>query len=192
MCKYPRNRVSLHRNTKEMFSHYEEIAKSMGYYVDKSGQAYSPRGNKVGTRGKSNYLYFGIRINKSKVIKVYIHRLQAFQKFGDKIYEIGLEIRHLNNNCRDNSLHNIGVGTHTENMLDVPKEVRCYNSINAGNAAKRYSDEQAQEMYQKHLMGMSYKQIMKEYGISSLGTLSFIINKRIINIAAGCKGSISL
>lgn len=175
-----------------MYSHNEEIAKSMGYYVDKSGQAYSPRGNKVGTCGRDGYMYLGIRVNRKKVIKVYIHRLQAYQKFGNKIYEKDLEIRHLNNELKDNSFDNIGIGTHTENMLDVPKEVRCYNSINAGNAAKRYSDEQAQEMYQKHLMGMSYKQIMKEYGISSLGTLSFIINKRIINIAAGCKGSISL
>ena len=53
-----------------MNSRYEILAKEKGYFVDKQGNAYSPRGNKVGTRGKDPYLYFGIRVSKTKVIKV--------------------------------------------------------------------------------------------------------------------------
>lgn len=178
-----------------MFSHYEEIAKSMGYYVDKSGQAYSPRGNKVGTRGKSNYLYFGIRINKSKVIKVYIHRLQAFQKFGEKIYERGLEIRHLNNNCRDNSLHNIGIGTRIENLYDFSEKERYIRAKKASDAVKkqkRIADDVALEIISKYLNGVSYKALIKEYNISSKGTLSFIINKRKFYLAGCSSGSLSV
>lgn len=78
-----------------MNSRYEILAKEKGYFVDKQGNAYSPQGNKVGTRGKGPYLYFGIRVSKTKVIKVYIHRLQAYQKFGDLIFNDNIEVRHL-------------------------------------------------------------------------------------------------
>lgn len=178
-----------------MFTHYEEKAKEMGYFVDKDGQAYSPRGNKVGTRSKGGYLYIGIRVSKVLVIKVMVHRLQAYQKYGNKIYDRNLEIRHLNNDHTDNSFQNIGIGTHKQNMLDLPKEDRVRYAKNASGFTKkqkRISDEVAIEIKKKNQKGVSYKQLMKEYGISSLGTISFIVNKRMINIAAGCKGSISL
>jgi len=179
---------------KDMYSHYEEIAKSMGYYVDKSGQAYSPRGNKVGTCGREGYMYLGVRVSQKKVIKVYIHRLQAYQKFGNKIYEKDLEIRHLNNDIKDNSYSNIDIGTHKENMMDVPKEVRVYNAKYASSAVKtqnRISDEIALEIKKKNQNGVSYKKLMQEYNISSKGTLSFIINKRIIS-RRGADGSLPL
>lgn len=161
-----------------MFSHNEEIALKMGYHVGKDGQAYSPRGKEVGTCGIKGYMYIGIRTSENKIIKVFIHRLQAYQKYGKNIYNANFEIRHLNGNLKDNSWSNIGIGTHKDNMLDIPKEKR---RINASNASKRYSDELVQEIYEKHLKGTSYKTLMKEYHISSKGTLSFIINKRMVN-----------
>lgn len=41
-----------------------------------------------------------------------IHRLQAYQKFGDKIYEDGIVVRYLNGDRYDNSYDNIGIGTY--------------------------------------------------------------------------------
>ena len=101
-----------------MNSRYEILAKEKGYFVDKQGNAYSPRGNKVGTRGKDPYLYFGIRVSKTKVIKVYIHRMQAYQKFGDLIFNDNIEVRHLNGNSFDNSFKNLAIGTPSENAMD--------------------------------------------------------------------------
>lgn len=83
-----------------------EIAKKKGYIIDSNGTVTSPKGNKVGTKGKSPYLYFGLREN-GKILKVYIHRFQAFKKFGEKIFEKGIEVRHLNGIPTDNSWDNI-------------------------------------------------------------------------------------
>ena len=82
-------------------------------YVDKDGNIYKrlmPKGNR--------YLKFGLTIN-GKRLYIPIHRLQAFQKFGMKMFEPGIEVRHLNNNNYDNSWDNIALGTRSENMLDL-------------------------------------------------------------------------
>ena len=56
-----------------MNSRYEILAKEKGYFVDRQGNAYSPRGNKVGTRGKDPYLYLGESYLKQKLSKyIYI------------------------------------------------------------------------------------------------------------------------
>ena len=57
-----------------MKSRYEILAKDKGYYVDLQGNAFSARGKKVGTRGSDPYMYIGIRVSETKVIKVYVDR----------------------------------------------------------------------------------------------------------------------
>lgn len=161
-----------------MKSRYEILAAEKGYYVNSLGDAFSKAGKKVGTRGDDPYMYIGIRINKKKVIKVYIHRLQAYQKYGEKIYQENLEVRHLNGKSLDNSYENISIGTALENCLDKPKHVRLSTSLNAAQYAKVYSDQDVLKMIEMHNNGSSYKEIMNTFGINSKGTMSYLINKR--------------
>ena len=66
-------------------------------------------------------------------------------------------------------------GSHSDNMNDVPKEVRMKA---ASNANKKYSDELVEAIKHDKTSGMSYKDLMAKYNISSKGTISYIINKR--------------
>lgn len=84
-------------------------------------------------------------------------------------------VRHLDGNYLNNSESNIDLGTNSDNMMDIPKGVRVSRS---SNASKKYSDELAQAIKLDKENGMSYKELMIKYDISSKGTLSYIINHR--------------
>ena len=160
-----------------MKSRYEILAKDKGYYVDLQGNAFSARGKKVGTRGSDPYMYIGIRVSETKVIKVYVHRLQAYQKFGDAIFDKGIEVRHLNGDSFDNSYENIAIGTPFENAMDKAKETRMRCAKKASEAIKKYSDELAQQIQLEYSKGSNYRELMKKYSISSKGTLNYILKR---------------
>lgn len=157
-----------------IYNKYEIIAKGRGYTITSDGTVYSPKGNRVGTHGKGGYKYFSFRIG-GKIVKVYFHRFQAYIKFGDALYEDNIMVRHLDGNYLNNSESNIDLGTNSDNMMDIPKEVRINKS---SNASKKYSDELVQAIKLDKESGMSYKELMIKYDISSKGTLSYIINHR--------------
>ena len=66
-----------------------------------------------------------------------VHRLAAYQKFGDKLFEKGMQVRHLNGNKLDFSFENIELGTGKENCQDIPKEQRVRASKIAHTFMKR-------------------------------------------------------
>lgn len=156
------------------YNKYEIIAKERGYTITQEGTVHNCRGKSVGTHGKNGYMYFSFRI-EGKIVKVYFHRYQAYTKFGDRLYEDGLVVRHLDGNFLNNSSSNIELGTTSDNMMDIPKEKRIQKSSNAN---KKYSDELVLEIKADRERGMSYKELMEKYHVSSKGTISNIINNR--------------
>lgn len=152
-----------------------KIASEKGYIVNNNGEVfYKERKRKLNYKTDTNqYAFFNVRINgKSK--KIYVHRLQAYQKYGDIIFEKDIVVRHLNNNSNDNSYDNIGIGTQQENMLDIPKEKRIERSKYASSFMKKYRHDEVYEFYQKT---KSYKKTMEHFGIPSKNGLYFIIQK---------------
>ena len=80
-----------------------------GYFVNRDGDVISPFTNKVLKPLRSGKCrYYRITVNKQKVC---IHKLMAYQKYGDKIFEEGIVVRHLNDDPKDNSYDNIIIGT---------------------------------------------------------------------------------
>lgn len=165
-----------------MFSHNEEIAKKRGYRVDKNGNAFNKANKKVGTCSHDGYFYFAFRVN-GEIKKVYIHRMQAFQKYGKRIYENGILIRHLNNNHTDNSRDNIALGTAKDNYYDIPYKQRLKNRENLLNNNRtyiqKYNESDLEQIKAMRENGATYKEIMAKFNICSKGTLSYIMNKRI-------------
>ena len=78
----------------------------------------------------------------------------------------------------NNTWDNIEIGTAHDNHMDIPSEVRMNLAIKATKGTIRWDYKAIRAM---HDSGMSYSQIMKETGITSKGTLSYIINERYIN-----------
>lgn len=157
------------------YSYHEKELIDLGYYVTKEGFCFNKKGKQLfGSVCTKGHLKLHTKID-GKSVHVYIHRIQAYQKFGEDIYNEGILVRHLNSIPSDNSWDNIGIGTHSDNMMDMPKEMRVKKSSNAN---KKYSDELVIEIKEYHISGHSYKEIMEKYNISSKGTVSNIINVR--------------
>lgn len=142
-----------------------------GYSVNKEGQAFSSLGQITLNYDKNGYARFSIRYN-GDVVKISVHRLQCYQKYGSKIFEKGIVCRHLDSNPSNNNWDNLAIGTQSENMMDMPKEQRILNASNP----KHNHMEIIKDYYENKL---SYAKIMKKYGIKSKGTISNICKQSL-------------
>jgi hypothetical protein len=150
----------------------EKIAIERGYFVTEEGLCYSKRGNQVGYIN-NGYYKVAIKI-KGRNKKFSIHRIQAYQKYGDKIFEAGIQVRHLNGNPLDNSWENIAIGNQSENQMDIPEQIRIKRALIATSKVRKHKHKEIIDYYNKV---KSYNKTMKKFNISSKGTLHFIINK---------------
>lgn len=164
------------------FSGIEIIAYNMGYRISVEGKILSKHGDVLKGENHNGYNYFKFRSpdNWKKMIKCKCSRLQAYQKYGDKIYEKGIVVRHLNNDRGDDSRDNIAIGTQSDNCMDNPVEDRKKRGYDASRKIVKHSDETVIKIRAEYASGMSYRQIGKKYNISSGGSLHHIIHKRIL------------
>lgn len=154
-----------------------ETAAQKGYTVTKEGQVVSPLGKvrkliKHGRVDKPPYYRFNIGVENGKSYPVAVHRLVAHLKCGEASLEEEIHVRHLDGNSLNNSWDNIAIGTASDNMMDVPKEVRVKN---ASSANQKFTPEEIQAWRQDHQSGLGYKKLRKKYGVG-LSTLSYYLS----------------
>jgi hypothetical protein len=145
-----------------------------GYRVTSAGLVILKNGNVSNRINKEGYPIFSFRFN-GKTTPISIHRLQAYQKYGNEMFKDGIVVRHLNGIKTDNSWDNIAIGTHSDNMMDIPEDIRVAKSVYAASFNKKYNSEDVYNYYMNH--GKSYKKTMDKFNISSKGTLHWIIKK---------------
>lgn len=97
-------------------------AYNRGYRVHPDGRVRSPFGRWLvltpsGTNKRRLYPAFGIRMD-GKVYSVWVHRLAAYQVYGELIFTPGLLVRHLNDDPRDNRFTNLALGSAYDNARD--------------------------------------------------------------------------
>lgn len=170
------NRLS--NNAKATIKAYQ-----LGYKILSDGKIYSPfngiiKGDIKGGINRPNYVRLSI-IKKCRS-RVFAHRLVAFQKYGIDMFRAGIVVRHKNGNSLDNSHGNILIGTHSDNMNDIPKKIRIRSAITASNKIRKFSDEDVSRIKKDRHSGMTYKELMEKYSISSKGTMSYIINNNYV------------
>ena len=154
----------------------EQLAYSRGYRATNEGKVIGLSDNELASFICNNGRYrFTFRSN-GKHYYCYVHRLQAFQKFGNKMYDEGLEVRHLNGNGLDNSWDNISIGTHSENMLDIPEHIRIAKAVYASSFKIKYNVKEVRDFYHEC---KSYKVTMDKFSITSKGTLHNILNRKL-------------
>lgn len=159
----------------DKFKHYEEIAFYRGYRISKDGKLYNPNKKELKGKIRDGYPVIALRDYENKRIDIKFSRLQAYQKYGNKIYEDGIVVRHLNNDKLDTSWDNIAIGTTHDNWMDNPVELRMEYSIKGAKITNKYDAKFVEEIRKKHREGWSYNRIQKEYGLAK-STISFIIN----------------
>jgi len=152
------------------------IAYDRGYKVI-DGKVYSPFVNRFlePTLNSKGYLYFSIWIDRKKEI-IFIHKLAAYQKFKNKMFKKGIQVRHKDGDRQNNFDVNIKIGTASDNYFDIPEETRIKRSINASSKIRKFSDLKIEEIRIKYKELKSYKKITEIFSISSKGTLHHILN----------------
>jgi len=95
-----------------------------GYTIDKNGVIMNPSGKILSGSISDKYIKVSIRTEFTSSYALRVHKLQAFVKYGNQIFEKGMVVRHLNGNSLDNSWDNIVLGTQSQNMMDRREEDR--------------------------------------------------------------------
>lgn len=148
-----------------------KILYEKGYRISPEHDIINPKGEVLKGGVKNGYRVVYCRKDKKPSV-VFVHRLAAYQKFGDSMFAPGVVVRHLNGNSLDNSYGNIALGTQSQNMMDKPPEVRMRCALNATSHVRKYDRSEVKSYYQEH----GFKKAMEHFGISSKGTMSFILN----------------
>lgn len=139
-----------------------------GYLINNQGEVKNPKGDVVNlTLNKRGYKQMGVRYN-GETMKITIHRLQGFVKFGEKIFNKKLQIRHLDSDKLNNSWDNIGIGTPKDNHSDKSDETIKKVSL---LGTRKFQDsrrplEVREEIYKNIINGVSNKIIMETYNVS--------------------------
>ena len=104
-------------------------------YSTKISPRYNPKGELrllIPNYNKSGYLYFGVwkdvDNNKSKRYWLRAHRIIYQTLIGD--IPDGYEIDHINANRKDNSINNLRIVTHSQNMLQAHARKRALKQQN--------------------------------------------------------------
>lgn len=153
------------------------LAFKKGFRITKEGKIINPKGEIITGYENNGYIGSSFRTENSKKIKFSVHRLQAYLKFGDEMFKKGTVVRHLDGCSTNNSWNNIAIGTHSDNMMDKPKDIRDRDATNASRTMQNSirTLEERQEIYTKLLNGVPYSEIRRQHKISK-GTLSFMKN----------------
>lgn len=143
------------------------LAFNKGYRII-DGKVYY-KGNNPKGYVNGGYRRLNIRIENNEPRTILVHRLLAYQKYGNDIFKEGIVVRHLNGNSLDNSYHNIAIGTASDNQMDIDEVKR---KINAGNANRTYNHQDVIDFYKN---SRSYRKTMQHFNIKSLSTVNHII-----------------
>ena len=156
----------------------EQLAYEKGYRVNKDGELLGLFNTKIGCVNGKGYEHTGIKLNK-KHINLETHRLQAYQKYGDKLYEDGIVVRHLNANPLDNSWHNIAIGTHKDNYLDIPEKTRKEIIL----AKIKYPKEFVIKLREEYNVIKNYNKLGRKYDMHPQTIWSLINTRKVFKDA---------
>lgn len=156
------------------FNRNEQKAYEKGYRITEQGDVIGLKGEKVGYNKMNGYIGFKMRDSDGKNLGVSAHRLQAYQKFGETIYQTGTVVRHLDGDPKNNSIDNISIGTMRDNILDRPANERLEHALHATSFWRKYDKDEVRKFHEE---SGSYQKTMDHFGISSKGTLHHILKK---------------
>lgn len=145
-----------------------------GYKSNELGEIFSPSNFKRKLQKNiDGYLKFSARIDDGKHVSIYVHRLIAYQKFGDKLFEAGIQVRHLDGDCANNTYNNIEIGTALDNALDKPNSVINDYYKEKG---RKYTDNIIFQIQKDREEGLTYKQLGNKYNIGK-SMISYLLTK---------------
>ena len=159
-----------------------KLAHKNGYRVTADGKLTNPAGTVVKTVPDTyGYLSKGMRVDnllgkRGSPRRLMVHKLAAFQKFGDACFEKGIQVRHLDGNRKNNSPDNIKIGSASENSYDRPRKQRKEQAIIASQSLRKLTAPQIEELKRDRVKGDTYLKLCSKYGVAK-STVAYILNK---------------
>lgn len=149
-----------------------------GYRINADGYLVSPSGViRKAKKRKDGYFEVSFRM-EGRFYHILLHRLCAYQKYGEIVFMADC-VRHLDGDKSNNAPDNIEIGTDSDNAMDVPCLLRTERAVRATMCTSGYrNNEIVKEIRDYHKSTNSYKLTMRRFGISSKGTLHYILNER--------------
>lgn len=145
-----------------------------GYRVTPDGRFINHFGKELKVKIRSNHYY-----PQSQVVidgerrNFHHHRIAAYCKYGAKMFEKGIVVRHLDGNPLNFSFENLALGTYSDNELDKPVEQRSAVGKLANSYRKdvrrvtmrKLTEEQVKEIMKRLDNGEKGAHIAHEYGV---------------------------
>ena len=156
------------------------LAHHKGYRVTEEGKVINAVGRERKCQeqrtGNDCRYVFNVVLGDGATYPVHVHRLQAFQKFGEASLEPGIVVRHLDGDATNNRAENIEIGTVRDNVMDRPADERKAHASHAASFRQdlRQDWPEIERDYFEHSMG--FKKLAAKYGLST-GTLSNHFNR---------------
>jgi hypothetical protein len=149
-----------------------------GYHVDDDGQILTAAGTTLRpSTDRRGYLFVRILLD-GRLMYLPIHRLCAYQKYGEQLFTAYC-VRHLDGNQLNNRPDNLSLGSHSQNMMDRPYRTRRALALNASRHQLSYhSDEEVSAIKEFYRHTRSYQRTMQHFGLTSKGTLFYMLNRR--------------
>jgi hypothetical protein len=159
-----------------MTLHQEALrcAHEKGYVVDENGEVFGPRGKRRLRVSTAGYLYFTVKYGgDSRPVRV--HKLAAFQRYGERALDDLIQVRHIDGDKRNNRPGNLLLGSQSDNMMDKAPEDRLRAASVAARSNRALSDTRVDSLRRDRRRGMRYADLMIKYGVSK-STVSYIVN----------------
>lgn len=121
-------------------------AYAKGYRVGDDGTPYNPKEKPLSTWLYEGYPAFGFW-HEGKKFNVLVHRLQAYQIWGDDIFESGILVRHKDNDRLNPCRNNLKLDTAYENYHDNSDETNERTKANLKSQQRAEpTEEELQQM----------------------------------------------
>ena len=148
----------------------------LGYSVT-NGFIVNPSGKELKRQIDRNG-YYSVTVKIDGVAtKCMIHRFVAFCKFGNKIFQPNIVVRHLDGNSKNNEHGNIDIGSQSQNCLDRKKSDRIKHAKKAATKIRKLSHDEAEQLRLDRKNGLTYSELVIKYNIAK-STVSYIVNKK--------------
>lgn len=154
------------------------LAIQKGYSITADGTILNPSGKELSGCVRNGYLTFCIQC-ENRTVNVPVHRLQAYQKYGNKIFLEAIVVRHKDSNKLNNLPDNILIGNDSANFTDTPKQLRSEWARNT-SICRKYSDAEIKDIRTMLGLGINRKEICCKYNVSNK-ELSKIALRQIYN-----------
>ena len=124
---------------------------------------------KFGKGSRPDYLTFNVKHDGSSY-PVPVHKLVAYQKFGEASFEDSIVVRHLDGLSLNNETDNIPIGRHSDNMMDRPTHERIEHSLRSAVHIRKLSD---QEVWMVRNSGRSTGELAQDLNVA-YNTIAYI------------------